>query len=49
MNCVQQLSVKRLLLRLQVESEINFNSPCIQKKYILGYHVAQTMLARSEK
>jgi hypothetical protein len=49
MNCVQQLSVKRLLLRLQVESEINFNSPYIQKKYILGYHVAQTMLARSEK
>jgi hypothetical protein len=49
MNCVQQLSVKRLLLRLQVESEISFNSPYIQKKYILGYHVAQTMLARSEK
>jgi hypothetical protein len=39
MNCVQQLSVKRVLLRLQVESEINYNAQCIQK-YILGCHIA---------
>jgi hypothetical protein len=32
--------VKRLLSRLQVESEINYNAQCIQKKYILGCHIA---------
>jgi hypothetical protein len=49
MNYVQQLSVKRLLLRLQVESEINYNAQCIQKKYIIGCHIAWTMLACLEK
>jgi len=41
--------MKRLLLRLQVESEINYNAQCIQKKYILGCHIAWTMLACLEK
>jgi hypothetical protein len=43
------LLVKRVLLRLHVESGINYSAQYVCKKQLLGYDVSRTILACSEK